>query len=60
MATFKIFKSETGTDMLINLDNVDAIYEFNKNSCNLYFSGDDEWLRVQGNLKKIIKQICKE
>ena len=60
MATFRILKSETGTDMLINLDNVNAIFEFDENISHLYFNGDEQHLPVQGDLKTIRKQIDNE
>ena len=60
MATFRILKSETGTDMLINLDNVNAIFEFDENISHLYFNGDEQHLPIQGDLKTIRKQIDNE
>ena len=60
MATFRILKSENGTDMLINLDNVNAIFEFDENISHLYFIGDKQYLLVQGDLKTIRKQIDNE
>ena len=60
MATFRILKSDSGTDMLINLDNVEGIFEYDENISHLYFIGDKQHFPVQGDLKTIKKQIDNE
>jgi len=60
MATFRFLKNESGTDMLINLDNVNGIFEYDENISHLYFNGDEDYFPVQGDLKTIKKQIDNE
>ena len=60
MATFRFLKNASGTNMLINLDNVSGIFEYDENISHLYFIGDEDYLPVQGDLKTIKKQIDNE
>lgn len=57
MATFRILKLATGTDALINLDNVIAIFEYDENISHLYFNGSEQYTQIKGDLKTIRKQI---